>query len=347
MKSKSKRSNLMVTILSIIMFLLGICIFLYPTVSNYLANIQYKRAISSYENTNKEINNDKKEHEYEEAVKYNKSLVGDEVYDPFIPGSGYALPDNYEEVLNINGDGIMGYIEIPKIKVKIPIYHGSTPEVLQKGIGHLETSALPIGGVGNNPVLTGHRGLPSAELFTRLDELKKDDLIYISVLNDVIAYKVSNIVEILPGDVSKLGAYKERDMITLITCTPYGINTHRLVIQGDRTPYIKAEKESIKPAYTFKLSESTIIRIIGIILGLIFLFIAIKLLKNKDKFKNKLSNTTHIKNDFNETKENLTLKVDNNKHNNSVKKKKTNTKKKKKRKNKKKRGSNYVKKKSH
>ena len=283
--NKKKRSNIMVTILSIIMFLLGICIFMYPTVSNYLAKVQYKKAIVSYKKTNEEIKDDLKEEELEEAIKYNKSLMGDEVYDPFLPGSGYAIPDNYYDVLNINNNGIMGYIEIPKIKLRIPIYHGSKPDVLQKGIGHLEASALPIGGVGNNPVLTGHRGLPSAELFTRLDELKKGDLVYIYVINDIIAYKVSTTFEIEPGDVSKLGAHKDRDMLTLITCTPYGINTHRLVIQADRTKYIKEVKDNIKPSHAFKLSEGTIIRLSGIIIGLIFLYVAIKLLNNKEKIK--------------------------------------------------------------
>jgi len=296
MKNSKKRRNLMVTILSIIMFLLGICIFLYPTVSNHLANVQYKRLITNYESNNKTVKSEVIDEEYEKAVKYNKSLIGEEVYDPFIPGSGYALPGNYNQVLNINKDGIMGYIEIPKIKLRIPIYHGSTPEVLQKGIGHLETSALPIGGIGNNSVLTGHRGLPSAELFTRLDELKKGDLIYITVLKNNLAYKVTDIFEILPGDISKLGAYKERDMITLITCTPYGINTHRLIIQADRTEYNKEEKDSIKPKYTLKLSEGTIIRFLGIVLGLICLYIAIRLLnKRVDKQNKKVKKDTKKK----------------------------------------------------
>lgn len=285
MKNSKKRSNLMVTIISIIMFLLGVCIFLYPTVSNYLAKEQYKRLITNYESKNKEIKTEVVDEEYEKALKYNKSLSGEEVYDPFIPGSGYAIQGNYNEVLNVNNDGVMGYIEIPKIRLRIPIFHGSSKAVLQKGIGHLEASALPIGGSGNNPILTGHRGLPSAELFTRLDELKKGDLIFITVLKNNLAYRVSDIFEIEPGDISKLGAYKNRDMITLITCTPYGINTHRLVIQADRTEYNQKEKDKIKPKYTFKLSEGTIIRFMGIILGLICLYIALKLIKRKQKGK--------------------------------------------------------------
>lgn len=285
MKKKKKRSNIMVTFLSIIMFLLGICIFLYPTVSNYLANLQYKRAIRTYEVKNNQMNEEVKQSEYNKALEYNQSLSGDVVRDPFIPGSGYALPDNYNEVLNLNGDGIMGYIEIPKINVKIPIYHGTTPDILQRGIGHLETTALPIGGKGNNPVLSGHRGLPSAELFSRLDELKKGDLFYINVLNETLAYKVSDKIEILPDDISKIGAYKNRDMVTLITCTPYGINTHRLVIQGDRTKYNKKEKDNIKESHKFKINQTTMINIIGIILGLSFLYIIIIILKKKNKRK--------------------------------------------------------------
>ena len=285
MKKKKKRSNIMVTILSIIMFLLGICIFLYPTVSNYLANLQYKRAIRTYEVKNNQMNEEVKQSEYNKALEYNQSLSGDVVRDPFIPGSGYALPDNYNEVLNLNGDGIMGYIEIPKINVKIPIYHGTTPDILQRGIGHLETTALPIGGKGNNPVLSGHRGLPSAELFSRLNELKKGDLFYINVLNETLAYKVSDKIEILPDDISKIGAYKNRDMVTLITCTPYGINTHRLVIQGDRTKYNKKEKDNIKESHKFKINQTTMIHIIGIILGLSFLYIIIIILKKKNKRK--------------------------------------------------------------
>ena len=290
MKKNKKRNNIVVTILSIIMFFLGICIFLYPTVSNYLANVQYNTLIKTYEENNNKISEVVKTDELEKAIQYNKSLIGDEVYDPFLPGSGYAIPDNYNEILNTSGDGVMGFIEIPKIKVKIPVFHGSSPEILQKGIGHLETSALPIGGLGNNPILTGHRGLPSAELFTRLDELKIGDLFYLNVLNDILAYKVSNIMEILPGDTSKLGAYKDRDIVTLITCTPYGVNTHRLVIQGDRTLYIPEEKAKIKEVHSFKLSQTTIVNIIGIIMGCISLYVIIKILKKRKMENNVINN---------------------------------------------------------
>ena len=282
------KKNMLLTVLSIIMFLIGGFIFFYPTISNYIANKDFEKIIGDYENVYAEMPKENLTDEYNKAVQYNSALVGDPVYDPFVPGTGYQLPDNYEEVLNINKDGIMGFIEIPKIAVKIPIYHGSSEKTLEKGVGHLEMSALPIGGVGNNPILTGHRGLPRAELFTRLDELKIGDKIYIHVLNDILAYEVDNIITILPDKLTELAAYKDKDMITLITCTPYGINTHRLVVQGHRVEYIPKEKEKIKASRIARLSESFLIRIVGTVLGIVLLFIILFII-NKRKMiqKNK------------------------------------------------------------
>ena len=278
----NRKKNILLTVLSIFMFVIGILIFFYPTISNYIANRNFEKIIGDYEASYAEIPKEDLTEEYNRAVKYNNALVGDPVYDPFVPGTGYVLPDNYEEVLNVHKDGIMGYIEIPKIAVKIPIYHGSSEETLEKGVGHLEMSALPIGGIGNNPILTGHRGLPSAELFTRLDELKIKDKIYIHVLNDVLAYEVDNIITILPDKLAELAAFKDRDMITLITCTPYGINTHRLVVQGHRIEYVEAEKEKIKVSMIRKLSESFLIRIFGTILGIIILIVILFLIKRRN-----------------------------------------------------------------
>ena len=282
----NNKKNLLLTLISIFMFIIGILIFFYPTISNYIANKNFEKIIGDYEATYAEMPKDDLTEEYNRALKYNNALVGDPVYDPFVPGTGYQLPDNYEEVLNIHKDGIMGFIEIPKISVRIPIYHGSSEKTLEKGVGHLEMSALPIGGVGNNPILTGHRGLPRAELFTRLDELKIKDKIYIHVLNDILAYEVDNIITILPDKLSELAAYKDKDMITLITCTPYGINTHRLVVQAHRVEYIPEEKDNIKVSRISRLSESFIIRIIGTILGIIILIIIIYILTKRKKKQN-------------------------------------------------------------
>lgn len=307
MKKSNIRSNITITLISIIMFLLGLLIFFYPTISNYLANKQYEKAINLYNKEFEQTSEEDLSHELELAEKYNKSLNGVEVRDPFIPGVGYALPDNYQDVLNIFGTGVMGYIEIPKISLKIPIYHGSEEKVLSKGIGHLENSSLPIGGVGNNPILTGHRGLPSAELFTRLDELSNNDVIYIRVLNKDLAYKVEKIFTILPKEINKLKKYPDKDMITLITCTPYGVNTHRLIVQAIRTDYIEEEKEDINPVTIIKLSESLIIRLIGIPLGLILLFIII-IIYRKKKAISKKEKTQIKKKRVNSNKKNINNK---------------------------------------
>ena len=283
--SNGTKSNIKLIILSIVMFLLGSLIFFYPTISNYVANKQFQSAIGKYEQKVAEIPKKDLSRELEKAVKYNNQLNGMDIHDPFVPGGGYIIPDNYEDILNISGDGIMGYIEIPKISLKLPIYHSSSDESLERGVGHLETTALPIGGEGNNPILTGHRGLPSAELFTRLDEIKKGDLIYIRVLNDNLAYEVDDIRVIEPDDVSTLQPVSGKDMITLITCTPYGINTHRLVVQGVRVPYVESLKEESSTGGYLKLTESKKSRIYGIIIGIVILVAIIFLYKKRKKNK--------------------------------------------------------------
>lgn len=284
-KVNNTRSNIILVIVSIVMFLLGSLIFFYPTISNYVANKQFQSAIGNYTEQVKKISKKDLSYEYNKAVEYNNQLNGTDIHDPFIPGSGYVLPGNYEQVLNISGDGIMGYIEIPKISLRLPIYHSSSEEVLERGVGHLETTALPIGGVGNNPILTGHRGLPRAELFTRLDEIKKGELIYIRVLNDNLAYEVDDVRVIEPDDVSTLQPVSGKDMITLITCTPYGINTHRLVVQGVRVPYVESLKEDINNSGYMKLTESKKSRIYGIIIGIVILVVFIFLYKKRKKNK--------------------------------------------------------------
>lgn len=284
-KVNDTRSNIILVIVSIVMFLLGSLIFFYPTISNYVANKQFQSAIGNYTEQVKKISKKDLSYEYNKAVEYNNQLNGTDIHDPFIPGSGYVLPGNYEQVLNISGDGIMGYIEIPKISLRLPIYHGSSEETLDNGVGHLETTALPIGGEGNNPILTGHRGLPRAELFTRLDEIKKGELIYIRVLNDNLAYEVDDVRVIEPDDVSTLQPVSGKDMITLITCTPYGINTHRLVVQGVRVPYVESLKEDINNSGYMKLTESKKSRIYGIIIGIVILVVFIFLYKKRKKNK--------------------------------------------------------------
>ncbi len=179
------------------------------------------------------------------------------------------LPDNYEEVLNISGDGVMGYVEIPKINVYLPIYHGTGEDVLEKGAGHLEMTALPIGGENRHPVISAHRGLPSAELFTRLDEMETGDQFYIHVLDRTLAYEVDQIEVIEPEELSLLQPEEDKDLVTLLTCTPYAVNTHRLLVRGIRIPYtedLEDGGETVQDAGSTWLTEYLAAILTGIVL---------------------------------------------------------------------------------
>ena len=230
------RGSGLAALLAVLLFLAGAGVILYPVVSSRLAGMNQAGVIQNYEDKLSAENEEFYEAEWQKAHEYNESLTGDTVRDPFIPGSGYVLPENYLECLNI--DGVMGYIEIPKIDVRLPIYHGTGEETLQKGVGHLESTSLPAGGEFTHSVLTGHRGLPAAELFTNLDQLEVGDRFYLHILDEVLAYEVDRIITVLPEDIAgELAAVRGRDLVTLVTCTPYGVNTHRLLVRGTRVPY--------------------------------------------------------------------------------------------------------------
>ena len=246
MKKEKRITDKITLIVSILFILIGTIIFLYPTVSNYLAEKNQVEIIREYEEMVVQINENQINQEMQKAQTYNENLSGEPVHDPFVEGSGYALPENYTEVLNLAKDGVMAYIEIPKISVYLPIYHGTSNEVLEKGVGHIQSTSIPIGGISTHSVLTGHTGLPSAELFTRLDELVVGDIFYIHVLNEVLTYKIYETKVILPDDIDELQITSGKDLITLVTCTPYGVNTHRLLVKAERTEYeeyVTDEKE--------------------------------------------------------------------------------------------------------
>lgn len=238
-KHRKKRQgvNPAMFLASLLVFAAGAGIFLYPAVSNRLAEKDQMEIITAYAKCVDETDKGELERQWKLAEEYNDNLAGDPLHDPFVPGSGYALPDNYMSVLNVNGDGMMGSIEIPKIHVNLPIYHGTGEEVLEKGAGHLESTALPIGGLYRHSVISAHRGLPSAELFTRLDELELGDVFYIRVLDRTLAYEVDQISVIEPEELTLLQSERDKDLVTLLTCTPYAVNTHRLLVRGSRIPY--------------------------------------------------------------------------------------------------------------
>lgn len=261
------------------LFVGGAAVFCYPAISNYLNQKNQTRVVQHYEQTVTAQDDALLAEEWAKAEEYNENLAGDPVHDPFVPGSGYALPDNYLDVLNI--DGVMGRITIPKIGVDLPIYHGTDAETLEKGVGHIESTSLPIGGEYRHAVLTGHRGLPSAELFTRLDELEPGDQFYLHVLDATLAYQVDQILTVEPQELETLVAEPGQDYVTLVTCTPYGINTHRMLVRGTRVPYVPEAEESTQAAAAHLLGGETTTRyfLIGILfgIGLLYLFIAVLL----------------------------------------------------------------------
>lgn len=218
------------TIILILIFIAGLGILAYPKVSDYWNSIHSSRAIMSYAEAVSGLSEEEYDRLYQEAEAYNRRIP--ERSNPFVPTEEEKA--EYETILNVENDGVMGYIEIPLINVALPIYHGTSESVLQVAIGHLDWTSLPVGGESSHAVISGHRGLPSAELFTRLDRLAKGDRFMIYVLNEVLTYEVDQILIVLPEDVSALQIIPGQDYCTLVTCTPYGINTHRILVRGRR-----------------------------------------------------------------------------------------------------------------
>lgn len=221
--------------LIILLLTAGIGIIAFPFISNYLNQRNATEVMENYQKKADKLTPEQIAEMFQQAQIYNENLLGQPAHDPFIPGSGIVMPDNYYQVLNV--DGTMGQIEIPSIDVKLPIYHGTKENVIRKAAGHLEGSALPIGGAGTHTVLTSHTGLTEAKLFTDLTELKKGDHFLIHVLNRTLAFEVDKISVIEPEHTELLRAVKGHEYATLLTCTPYGVNSHRLLVRGKRVPY--------------------------------------------------------------------------------------------------------------
>lgn len=235
MKKKSSK------IVIILIFLAGLSLLLYPLVANQWNNHRQKQLISNYESviSDKEAaGNIDYAAEMKKAEAYNDALLPSILPDSFAVAEAQTEADSsYENSLNIAGDGMMGIVEIPKIAIKLPIYHGTGDEVLQKAAGHLEGSSLPIGGESTHAVISAHRGLPSASLFTDLDQLEIGDHFLIHVLDETLCYEVDQILVVDPEDTSALAVEDGEDLMTLLTCTPYGVNTQRLMVRGHRVPY--------------------------------------------------------------------------------------------------------------
>ncbi|MDR1018857.1 MAG: class C sortase [Lachnospiraceae bacterium] len=235
MKDKNKK-GLMLNVIVILLVLAGFSLLLYPFVKFWTANRKTTYAIEEYDKTYEKMNKEKIEKEWEKAKIYNKNLKTGTIADPFTVNPTTVL-DDYYKVLDIGENGMMGYIRIPKINLRLPIYHGTSESVLDKGIGHLKGTHLPVGGASTHSVLSGHAGLRSAVLFTNLTELKEGDEFYINILDKTLAYRIDKISVVLPDDMSGIKPIPGRDLVTLVTCTPYGINSHRLLVRGTRVKY--------------------------------------------------------------------------------------------------------------
>ena len=279
-------------ILFALMFLIGFGILVYPTVSDQWNTYRQSKLISNYESTVEEMTEVDFTEEWEKAKAFDATLIQNNLYgDVFGEDNGELENTEYWKVLNVANDGVMGYLSIPKINVKNAIYHGTGDKVLQTGIGHLNGTKLPIGGESTHSVLAAHRGLPTARLFTDVDQLRKGDMFYIHVLDEVLAYQVDQILDMVDkGDHEALANALQieagKDQVTLFTCTPYGVNSHRLLVRGTRVPYSGEEEVETSVAETMLKSVQNYY-MIYLILGLSITFLIILfmrfLFKKKDR----------------------------------------------------------------
>ena len=273
-----------VRIILIVGFCIGLIISLYPLISNIYSRKNQIQVINDYTEDIKEIDTKQIAKELELANAYNRKLNQTIVLtDPFDPSAIDMADDVYYDILNYTDDGVMAYINIPKIDVNLPIYHGTDSEHMLKGVGHLVGTSFPVGGVDTHAVLSAHSGLSTAELFTNLADLKKGDLFYIHVLDDVLAYEVDKINVVKPDETNDLKIVPGQDYVTLVTCTPYGSNSHRLLVRGHRVEYDPdLEKQESKKANNdvwFKEYIKSIVSGIGIIVLIIIFIVVLKRVK--------------------------------------------------------------------
>ena len=280
---KKKAGNLVICII----FLAGLSLLLYPFVANQWNNYRQKQLISGYEQVVSEkeategIDYDA---ERKKAEDYNEALLPCVLPDSFALAESSGVDPVYMNTLNIAGDEMMGSVEIPKINIKIPIYHTTEEEVLNKGAGHLEGSSLPVGGANTHAVISAHRGLPSASLFTDLDQMKVGDHFLLHVLDETLCYEVDKISVVKPEDTTALAVEDGQDLVTLLTCTPYGVNTHRLLIRGIRTEYVAPEEKAEEtPIQQIAKVDPVKIMIIGLVAMVIMIIIVYIVIRRKSR----------------------------------------------------------------
>ena len=283
----------LVTILLVLVFIIGLCLLLYPTVSDYWNSFHQSRAIASYAETVANLDDDTYEQMLAEAQAYNEALAA--------RGTHWSLSDEelqeYNDTLDITGTGIMGYIEIEKIGCSLPIYHGTDEGVLQIAIGHIEGSSLPVATTSSHIVLSGHRGLPSAKLFTDLDELVEGDEFVIRVLDETYTYEVDQIRIVLPNELNDLAIEEGKQYCTLVTCTPYGINTHRLLVRGHLVDDSVAAQSIRVTADAIQLEKTMVAPFVAVPLLILLLILWIIFSARRKRYRRLLARMDAEKND--------------------------------------------------
>lgn len=224
-------------ILAVVLFLLALGLTLYPVVSNYYNQRHQSQIQTAYQEVLEQTDTAELERIRRQAIAYNAAIIPGAAEEAYTQESIIAASQDYVNQLNVGGSGIMGYVVIPKIGVDLPIYHGTGSDSLNKGTGHLLGSSLPVGGEGTHTIITGHSGMASQKMFTDLEQLQEGDVFFLHVLDETLAYEVKAVHTVLPHDTTYLGIVPGQDLCTLVTCTPTGINTHRLLVQGSRIPY--------------------------------------------------------------------------------------------------------------
>ena len=284
-KPVKKKKGKLAPVLFGLLFLIGFGVLAYPTISNQWNTYRQSQLISSYNNKVEEMTPEDFSEEWQKAKAFNSNIQQNNLYgDVFGEDDGDLKDTDYWKVLNVADDGVMGYLSIPKINIKLAIYHGTADDVLQTGVGHLNGTKLPIGGESTHSVLAAHRGLPSAKLFTDIDQLEAGDKFYIHVLDEVLAYQVDQILPMVDKDDHEtlqkaLQIEEGKDQVTLFTCTPYGVNSHRLLVRGTRVPYNGEEDASAQTVTDTMLHTIQNYYMLYLILGIAITILIILIMK--------------------------------------------------------------------
>lgn len=275
------KKDKLINIFIALMILVGLSVMFYPVVSDMWNTYRNSLLISSHKKDVNDLSKKQTEQIWNEAVNYNKNHKENFIKEDVFTNLKKHTKSKYDSYLNISKNGVMGTIVIPKINVEIPIYHGTGEKELQTGVGHMEGTSLPVGGTSSHCVLSAHRGLPSAKLFTDLDKMKKGDLFFLHILDKTLAYKVEDIFTVKPNETDKLSLVEGKDYVTLLTCTPYGVNTHRLLVRGVRTAYKQNQEQNVSI-----LKDYRVWILIGTIVALIIVNVFM-VINNKKKKRSK------------------------------------------------------------